>query len=40
MKVDRERIPYQTIIWNVLDKYVNDQMVDEQQGIKTLELIG
>lgn len=40
MKADREGIPYQTLISSVLHKYVNDQLVDEQQVIKTLELIG
>ena len=40
MKADREGIPYQTLISSVLHKYVNDQLIDEQQVIKTLELIG
>ena len=40
IKADREGVPYQTLISSVLHKYVNDQLVDEQQVIKTLELIG
>ena len=40
MKADKEGIPYQTLIASVLHKFVNDQLVDENQVIKTLELIG
>ena len=39
-KAEREGVPYQTLISSVLHKYVNDQLVDEGQVIKTLELIG
>ena len=39
-KADREGLPYQTLISSVLHKYVNDQLVDEDQVVKTLELIG
>lgn len=39
-KADREGIPYQTLISSVPHKYVNGQLVDEDQVIKTLELIG
>jgi len=39
-KAEREGVPYQTLISSVLHKYVSDQLVDEGQVIKTLELIG
>jgi predicted DNA binding CopG/RHH family protein len=39
-KADQEGLPYQTLISSVLHKYVSDRLVDEDQVIKTLELIG
>ena len=39
-RAQREGLPYQTLISSVLHKYVNDQLVDERQIMKTLELIG
>jgi predicted DNA binding CopG/RHH family protein len=36
----REGLPYQTLISSVLHKYVTDRLVDEEQVIKTLDLIG
>ena len=39
-RAEREGLPYQTLISSVLHKYVNDRLVDEDQVIKTLELIG
>ena len=38
-RAEREGLPYQTLITSVLHKYVNDQLVDESQIIKTLELL-
>ncbi len=35
-KAEREGLPYQTLISSVLHKYVNDQLVDEDQVVKTL----
>ena len=39
-KANQEGLPYQTLISSVLNKYVNDRLVDEDQVIKTLEMIG
>jgi len=39
-RAQREGLPYQTLISSVLHRYVNDQLVDERQITKTLELIG
>ena len=39
-RAEREGVPYQTLISSVLHKFVDDQLVDEGQIIKTLELIG
>ncbi len=39
-KANQEGLPYQTLISSVLHKYVNDRLVDEDQVIKTLEMIG
>ena len=39
-RAQREGLPYQTLISSVLHRYVNDQLVDERQIMKTLELIG
>ena len=40
VKAEREGLPYQTLISSVLHKYVNDQLVDEDQVVKALHLIG
>lgn len=39
-RADREGLPYQTLISSVLHKYVSDRLVDQDQIVKTLELIG
>ena len=39
-KAEREGLPYQTLISSVLHKYVSDQLVDEREITKTLQLIG
>ena len=39
-RAEREGLPYQTLISSVLHKYVNDRLVDEEQVVKALELIG
>ena len=39
-RAHREGLPYQTLISSVLHKYVNDQLVDERQVMKAVELIG
>jgi predicted DNA binding CopG/RHH family protein len=39
-RADREGLPYQTLISSVLHKYVSDRLIDEDQIVKTLELIG
>ena len=39
-RAEREGLPYQTLISSVLHKYVSDRLVDEDQIVKTLELIG
>ncbi len=36
----REGVPYQTLIAGVLHKYVTDQLFDERDIKKTIELIG
>lgn len=38
-RASREGIPYQTLIASVLHKYVTDQLYDEREIRKTLELI-
>ena len=39
-KAEREGLPYQTLISSILHKYVNDQLVDEHEITKTLQLLG
>jgi len=39
-RAEREGLPYQTLISSVLHKYVSDRLVDEDQIVKTIELIG
>ena len=39
-RAQREGIPYQTLIASVLHKYVTDQLVDEREVRKALEVIG
>jgi len=39
-RAEREGLPYQTLISSVLHKYVSDRLIDEDQIVKTLELIG
>lgn len=39
-RAEREGVPYQTLISSVLHKFVNDQLIDEREIIKTLDLIG
>ena len=39
-RAEREGIPYQTLIASVLHKFVNDELVDEREIVKTLDLIG
>ena len=39
-RAEREGLPYQTLISSVLHKYVGDRLVDEDQIVKTIELIG
>ena len=39
-KAEREGLPYQTLISIILHKYVNDQLVDEREITKTLQLLG
>lgn len=36
----REGMPYQTLIASVLHKYVTHRLVDEEQIIKSIELVG
>jgi hypothetical protein len=36
----REGMPYQTLIASILHKYVTRQLVDEEQILKSLELVG
>ena len=38
-RASREGVPYQTLIASVLHKYVTDQLYDEREIRKTLELI-
>ncbi len=38
-RASREGVPYQTLIASVLHKYVTDQLYDEHEIRKTLELI-
>ena len=40
LRADREGLPYQTLISSILHKYVSDRLIDEDQIVKTLELIG
>lgn len=39
MKAEREGIPYQTLILSVLHKFVNDQLVDQNEIVKSLQLL-
>lgn len=39
-RAHREGLPYQTLISSILHKYVSDQLVDERQIVKVLELMG
>ena len=39
-RAEREGLPYQTLISSVLHKYVSDRLIDQDQIVKTLELIG
>jgi len=40
LRAARNGLPYQMLISSVLHKYVSDRLVDEDQIVKTLELIG
>ena len=39
-KAEREGLPYQTLISSVLRKYANDQLLDEREITRALQLIG
>lgn len=39
-RAEREGLPYQTLISSVLHKYVGDRLVDEDQIVKAIELLG
>jgi len=38
-KADKEGVPYQTLITNILHKYITDQLYDKEQIIKTISLL-
>ena len=38
-KAEQEGIPYQTLISSILHKYVTDQLVDEKNVVKSLQLL-
>ena len=39
-KSAKEGLPYQTLITQILHKYINNRLVDEKDILKTLELLG
>lgn len=39
LKAEREGIPYQTLISSVLHKFVTDQLIDQKNIIKSIQLI-
>jgi predicted DNA binding CopG/RHH family protein len=38
-KAEREGVPYQTLITNILHKYISDQLYDKDQVFKTIRLL-
>ena len=38
-KAEREGVPYQTLITNILHKYISDQLYDKDQVFKTIKLL-
>ena len=38
-KAEQEGIPYQTLITNILHKYVSDQLYDKEQVFKAIKLL-
>ena len=38
-KAEKEGIPYQTLITNILHKYISDQLYDKDQVFKTIKLL-
>ena len=38
-KAKREGVPYQTLITNILHKYISDQLYDKDQVFKTIKLL-
>ncbi len=39
LKAEREGIPYQTLISSVLHKFVTDQLIDQKNIIKSIQLL-
>ncbi len=39
LKADHEGIPYQTLISSVLHKFVTDQLIDQKNIIKSIQLL-
>ncbi len=39
LKAEREGIPYQTLISSVLHKFVSDQLIDQKNIIKSIQLL-
>ena len=38
-KAEKEGVPYQTLITNILHKYISDQLYDKDQVFKTIRLL-
>ena len=38
-KAEREGVPYQTLITNILHKYITDQLFEKDQVFKTIKLL-
>jgi len=38
-KAEKEGVPYQTLITNILHKYISDQLYDKDQVFKTIKLL-
>ena len=38
-KAEREGIPYQTLISSILHKYINDQLVDQNAILKSVQML-
>lgn len=38
-KAEREGIPYQTLISSILHKYINDQLVDQNAILKSIQML-